>query len=105
MGETLPDAVRIASDERLGTTQSGLLVSVVGKAREIRFFETLTEGLALKHKSVIYSQQNRIETIAASVAVGCRHTSEIQTRFVPDRVAADLFGMEHFPDQSQINGF
>jgi hypothetical protein len=105
MAEALPDEVRIASDERVGATMSGLLVSVVGKAREIKFFETLTEGLALKQKSVVYSQQNRIETIAASVAVGCRHTSEIQTRLVPDRVAAELFGMTRFPDQSQINGF
>lgn len=100
-----PPEVRIESDPRTCETMSGLLLSVVAKARELRFFETLTDGLALKMKTIVYSPQNKIETIAASVAVGCRHIAEIQTRLVPDRVAAELFGMARFPDQAQINHF
>jgi Transposase DDE domain group 1 len=105
MEVAFPTELRIESDPRVSETMSGLLVSVVAKAREMRFFETLTDGLALKMKAVVYSQQNKIETIAVSVAVGCRHIAEIQSRLVPDHAAAQLFGMERFPDQAQINHF
>jgi DDE family transposase len=105
MDVSFPGDLRIESAPRPTETMAGLLVSVVAKAREVRFFETLTDGLALKMKAVVYSQQNKIETIAASVAVGCRHIAEIQHRLVPDRAAAQLFGMARFPDQAQINLF
>lgn len=105
MTSHIPTEIRFESDARTDETMSGLLVTLVQKARELRFFETLTEGLNLKMKSYVYSHQNKIETLVASVAVGCRHTSEIQSKLTPDKVAARLFGMERFPDQSQINDF
>jgi hypothetical protein len=103
--ENIPIETRVEIGERKGETMHGLLVMVVEKAREIQFFETLTEPLGLKMKSVKYSHQNKIETVVAGLAVGCRHTSEMQTKLVPDTVAAELFGMARFPDQSQINNF
>jgi hypothetical protein len=100
LGET-----RLEIGERTGETMHGLQVMVVQKARQIRFFETLAGGLNLKMKAVTYTQQNKLETIVAGLAVGCRHISEMQTKLVPDTVAAELFGMARFPDQSQINAF
>ncbi len=97
--------IRFALGKRPNETMSGLLIPVVWKAEEIGFFERLTDGLKLRMKVYDYSHRNKIETIVASVAVGCRHTSEIQTKLVPDTVAAGLFGMKRFPDQSQVNGF
>lgn len=97
--------IRFALSKRPEETTSGLLIAAIQKARDIRFFETLTKGLNLKMKVYRYSHQNKIETIVAGVAVGCRHTAEMQTRLVPDTLAAGLFGMERFPDQSQVNIF
>lgn len=103
--ETLPKEIRFESGKRAEETASGLLVAVAMKAKEIRFFETLTEGLELKMKKYTYSHCNKIETIVAGLAVGCRHVAEMQSKLVPDTVAANLFGMARFPDQSQINDF
>ncbi len=100
-----PLEYRLEVGERAGETTHGLLVMLVQRAREIGFFETLSSGLKLKLKEVAYSHRNKLETIVAGIAVGCRHTSEMQTKLVPDTTAAELFGMPRFPDQSQINTF
>lgn len=102
---TLPTAIRFEAAERGDETLSGLLVSVVQKAQEIAFFETLTDGLQLPMKVYTYSHRNKLETIVASIAVGCRHVAEIQTKLVPDTTAARLLRMARFPDQSQITAF
>jgi hypothetical protein len=86
----------------------GLLVMLVQRADEVRFFETLSDGLKLsklKLKEVSYTHRNKLATIVAGIAVGCRHISEMQVKLVPDTTAAELFGMARFPDQSQINTF
>jgi len=80
-------------------------VTVVQKAEEIGFFETLLDGLHLPMKVYCYSHRNKLETLMASIAVGCRHIAEIQTKLVPDTAAAALFGLARFPDQSQLNAF
>ncbi len=105
MGESVPSHVTFETGMRPNETTSGLLVLVAQMADDIGFVETLAKGLNLKVKVVRYSHQHKLATLVASVVVGCRHTSEIQTKLVPDVVAAKLFGMERFPDQSQINGF
>jgi len=91
--------------KRENETMSGLLVPVIQKAREIEFFETLTKDLKVKMKVVVYTHQNKLETIVAGLAVGCEHIAQMQTKLVPDTVAAGLFGMARFPDQAQINAF
>lgn len=95
-GETHPAPGRAAPDS---------LRTLAQRATAIGFFETLVEGLRLPAKVYVYSHRNKIETIAASVGVGCRHIVDIQRRLVPDTQAAGLFGMARFPDQSQINTF
>lgn len=100
-----PGAIEMATAERPTETQSGLLVALVREARELRFFETLAEGLELQMKVVTYSHQQKLETLVAGLVQGTRHIAELQTRVVPDTVAAGLFGLARFPDQSQLNAF
>lgn len=35
--------------------------------------------------------------------MGCESTKDINEVLVPEKLAANLLGMEYFPDQSQIN--
>jgi hypothetical protein len=90
---------------RPGETQSGLLVLVAQAAARFGFFETLTEGFPHPMKVCVYTARQKIETLVASLLVGCRHVAEVQTKLVPDPVAAGLFGLARFPDQSQLNEF
>lgn len=103
MTTNFPTEVRFAAGQRPTETMSGLLVTVVQKAHEIGFFETLTEGLKLPMKVYGYSHRHKLETLVASIVVGCRHIAEMQSKLAPDTVAAGLFGMARFPDQAQIN--
>lgn len=105
MPGNVPQEIRLECADRPAETVSGLLVTLAQKANEIAFFETLSEGLNLKMKVYTYSHRNKLETIVAGLAVGCRHTAEMQTKLVPDTVAARMFGMARFPDQAQINAF
>lgn len=97
--------IRYELAERPTETISGLLVAVVDYGRRIDFFGTLGVGLDLKMKSYVYTPQDKLNTLVASVVVGCRHVSEIQTKLVPDTAAAALFGLARFPDQAGINAF
>src|SRR5216683_2798089 len=105
MPETFPSEIELTRAPRPDETLSGLLVMVAAKMREIDFAETLTRGLKVPMKVYRYTHQQKVETVIASIVVGSRHISEIQTRLVPDTVAAGLFGMARFPDQAQVNHF
>jgi hypothetical protein len=56
-------------------------------------------------KRVCYSTLQKVQTLVASIVLGCPHTKAINRRLVPDQVAAQEWSMERFPDQSQINPF
>lgn len=105
MARDFPSEIRLEGGERPEQTLSGLLMLVIQKAREIKFFETLANGLDVSMKVYRYRHIEKLETIVSGIVVGCRHTSEIQAKLVPDTVAAGLFGMARFPDQAQINAF
>ncbi len=105
MSVVIPPVCQLGIGERSSETMHGLLVLVAQEARETRFFETLTDGLKVKMKVVVYTHQQKIETIVAGLAVGCRHIAGMQTSLVPDTLAAEIFGMARFADQSQINAF
>lgn len=104
-GAEFPGEIRLATAARPSETISGLLVTVVDTARALGFFEALGQGLGVKMKVVTYSHRNKLETLVAGIVLGARHTTDIQHRLVPDTVAAGLFGMQRFPDQSQLNAF
>jgi len=48
---------------------------------------------------------DKIATLFSSIVVGCSHIKDINHKLTPYPSAAPLFGMERFPDQSQINRF
>jgi hypothetical protein len=97
--------IQVRMGQRPGETQAGLLVLVAQQAARFGFFETLTEGFPHPMKVYVYTARDKLTTLVASLLVGCRHVSEVQTKLVPDPVAAGLFGLARFPDQSQLNEF
>lgn len=74
----------------------------------IKFAQTLgalelLDQVKVKMKKVDYSVHQKMITLLLSVVIGCRFTSDINDKLVPDTVAANMFDMKRFPDQSQIN--
>jgi len=64
-------------------TQRGGLIPLAHFASKIGFFELFCK-LDLKMKGIKYSIVNKVQTIIASVAVGCKHNLEINKRLKGD---------------------
>jgi len=56
-------------------------------------------------KKVKYTIMDKVITLFSSIAVGSSHINDINYKLTPYPLAASLFGMDRFPDQSQINRF
>lgn len=85
-------------------TAHALLVCASNKARSIGLFSKAEKALNLKMKKVRYSWPQKLETLWASIVVGCNHTFDINIRLGShERAAAAMVGLKRFPDQSQIN--
>jgi transposase len=74
----------------------------------IKFAQTLgalslLDQVKVKMKEVDYSVHQKMITLLLSIVIGCRYTSDINEKLVPDTVAANIFDMDRFPDQSQVN--
>ncbi len=89
------------SDFKVETT-STWLASVLQFALDIDFFAPFL-AFKLKMKEVNYTVSQKLATILASVIMGCESTKDINEVLGPEILAANMLGMEHFPDQSQIN--
>ena len=85
------------------STSSAFLIAFQQHATAVEFFKPIAEQLRVKMKAVRYSAIQKVQTVVASILLGCPYTSSINHRLVPDQVAAREWGMERFPDQSQIN--
>ena len=48
---------------------------------------------------------DKVITLFSSIAVGSSHINDINHKLTPYPLAASLFGMDRFPDRSQINRF
>ena len=84
-------------------TSSAFLVSALYWAEQQGFWQPFCRLLSVPMKSVIYTPVQKVQTLIASIMIGCRYNKDVNPRLVPDRVAASLLGLEHFPDQSQLN--
>lgn len=85
-------------------TSHGLLVAAYDFASHLGFFKAVDAHLALSMKTRDYPWQKKLATLWASLLVGCDHTSQINDALgAHERAAAALFGLDRFPDQSQIN--
>jgi len=87
------------------STSSAFLIAFQQHATAVGFFDPIVEHLRVKMKAVRYSAIQKVQTVVASILLGCPYTSSINHRLVPDQVAAREWGMERFPDQSQIKLF
>jgi hypothetical protein len=54
-------------------------------------------------KRVVYTPVQKVQTLMASIMIGCKYNKDVNFRLVPDEVAASALGMARFPDQSQLN--
>jgi len=81
---------------------SAWLVAFIKFAQTLGALELLNQ-VKVKMKEVDYTVHQKMITILLSVVIGCRYTSDINEKLVPDTVAANMFDMDRFPDQSQLN--
>lgn len=84
---------------------SGFLAILSSFAESVGFFDPFLRHLTFPMKEVSYSTIDKIATLFSSIIVGCSHIKDINHKLTPYPSAASLFGMERFPDQSQINRF
>ena len=78
------------------------LVSLIQFANKLNFLDAF-RSFSLKMKSISYTNLNRLQTLIASIVMGCNYTNDINKKLVPDIAAVKLLGMDKFPAQSQIN--
>ena len=93
-----------STDDWAEFTNHGLLVAAHHFADSLGFFAAVDRFLSFSMRTRTYSWQDKLNTLFASILVGCDHTSQINSSLGPDeRAAAAVFGLERFPDQSQVN--
>jgi len=56
-------------------------------------------------KEVTYTNLDRVKTLIASIAIGCKYGKDINHKLVPYKGAAECCQLTQFPEQSQINRF
>ena len=102
MKDTIP-AVEFALDDDCEYTTSAFLVAVLQWAQEQGVWQPFARLVDVAMKTVIYSPTHKLQTLIASIILGCQYNHDINHRLVPDQVAAAVLGLERFPDQSQCN--
>jgi len=95
-------SITFSTGEFIAEKTSAWLVSFIQFGKKIEAL-SLFEQVNIKMKEVDYTVHQKVLTLLLSVAVGCRYTSDINHKLVPDKVAAQMLDMSRFPDQSQIN--
>ena len=83
-------------------TTSIWLFSVLQYGLKLEFFKPL-EVFKLKMKKIKFSVYQKLVTIIMSIIVGCEFMKDINEKLGSEKLSANLFSMESFPDQSQIN--
>lgn len=84
-------------------SRHGLLASVYQFAQRIGVFDGW-EQMPLKMKTVTYRPLDKLQTLWASIIIGCEHTYDINTELGAHEYALSrMMGLERFPDQSQVS--
>jgi hypothetical protein len=96
-------SIEYTLDHTTDYTDSAFLVAALQWAGDNAVWAPFKHLLDVDMKTVHYSPLHKIQTLLASIFVGCQYGKDINSRLVPDRVAASLLGLERFPDQSQCN--
>ena len=66
------------------STSSAFLIAFQQHATAAEFFKPIAEHLRVKMKAVRYSAIQKVQTVVASILLGCPYTSSINHRLVPD---------------------
>jgi len=96
------DRITVSNSDCNQETTSVWLASVLQFGLDINFFAPF-KAFSLKMKEVRYYVYQKLLTLIASIAMGCESTKDINEVLGSEKLAANLLGMERFPDQSQIN--
>jgi len=83
-------------------TTSTWLVAVIQFGLKIDFFKPF-ETYLLKMKKVKYTVNQKLLVIIMSIIIGCEFMKDINEKLGMEKLSAKIFGMDGFPDQSQIN--
>ncbi len=83
-------------------TTSTWLIAVMKFGLKIEFFKPF-KYFELKMKKVKYSVYQKMMTIIMSIVMGCEFMKDINEKLGTEKLSANLFNMDSFPDQSQIN--
>lgn len=90
-------------DADQSVTTSPLLIATLDWAKRSGVWQPMRRLLDVKMKTLTYSPLQKLQTVIASIIVGCQFNEQINQRLVPDPAAAELLDMTRFPDQSQVN--
>jgi len=74
-------------------------------ASRIGFFEPFEQHFQVPIRCRDYTPLQKLQALICSLAVGCEWTKDINHKLRPYPVAAQLLGLQKFPDQSCINRF
>lgn len=84
---------------------TGALALLVAFTLRTGFFQPFVQHFQLPVKTLDYTPLQKLQTLLCSLAVGCTWTKDINHKLRPYPLAAQLLGMQRFPDQSSINRF
>jgi hypothetical protein len=80
-------------------TVSAFLMMVLEFGDEQGVFDLLEAWLDVKKTEVIYTRLQKVQTVMASLVMGCKHTNAVNAILSQEQTAALYVGMERFPDQ------
>lgn len=100
-----PVQVRCGTDPFEDVLPTGALGLLVAFTQRIGWFDVFHQHFHLPIKALNYTPLQKLQTVICSLAVGCRWTKDINHLLRPYPVAAQLLGMERFPDQASISRF
>lgn len=104
MADSTPVVEFQATDFFHNQSAHALLISAFYKAKNLGLFAKFQQHLKLKMKKRTFSWIDKLTTLWASIVVGCNHTVEINDKLGShEQAMAALLGLDHFPDQSQVN--
>src|SRR5262245_46845506 len=85
MDKHTPKVEYKTTDEFAGQIRSGLLVAAYEMAQRSGWFTALAKQVHIDMKTVVYTPLQKVQTLWASLIVGCEHTVEINEKLGPDQ--------------------
>ena len=95
-------SITFITDEFKEEKTSAWLIAFIKFGQTVGAFDLLDQ-VKVKMKKVEYSVHQKFITLLLSIVIGCSYTKDINDKLVVDTVAANIFNLDRFPDQSQIN--